>query len=54
MGTKLSDKDVMYYPANIYKTCSYLAYLRQVVGLLTNKPSMKRLGVKKNHLRLVL
>ena len=49
MGTKPASKTVTLWPSTTFKTRSYLAYLRRGVRSLTNKPSMKRLGVKKNH-----
>lgn len=47
MDTKSASKIITYYPSTTFKTRSYLAYLRRGVRSLTNKPSMKRLGVKK-------
>lgn len=47
--TKQATKFITHCPSTTFKTRSYLAYLRRGVRSLTNKPSMKRLGVKKNH-----
>ena len=50
--TKQATKFITHCPSTTFKTRSYLAYLQQGVGSLTNKPSMKRLGVKKIHLHV--
>lgn len=52
MGTKQAAKLITHCPSTTSKTYSYLAYLQQDAGLLTNTLNMKRLRVKKIHLQV--
>lgn len=52
MGTEQATKSITHCPSTTFKTRSYLAYLQQDTGLLTNTLNMKRLVVKKIQLFL--